>query len=370
MERILNFGPGPAMLPQSVLMRIQAEMLDYHSSGFSILEASHRGPLVQDLMRDLRDVLRSLLSIPENYDILFCQGGGRLQFAMVPMNLLGASPVASYLVTGTWSKTAAKEAMRFAKTQLAFSGNGTRLPGDEEINLVEGTAYCYYCDNETIHGLEFSRVPEPRLEGAPLVADMSSNFLSRPVDASRFGLFWAAAQSNAGIAGLTIVVIRKDLLGLASPDVPTLMNYGVYSRTGSIPNTPPIFQLYVSKLVAEWVAKEGGVKAMHERAVARAQCVYDAIDRYPDFYLTRAEVTSRSRMNIVFRLRNESLTQIFLNAAETEGLYNLSGHRSVGGLRASMYNAMPMEGAERLATFIRRFADRYATASPGKNTLK
>ena len=258
MARVLNFGPGPSMLPESVLKRMQAELLDYHGCGWSIVEASHRGTEVQALMRDLRAAVRDLLAIPDNYDILFCQGGGRLQFAMVPMNLLGASPVASYLVTGTWSKTAAKEAMRFAKTQLAFSGNGTRLPVDEEIDIVEGAAYCYYCDNETIHGLEFPTIPEPDLKGAPLVADMSSNFMSRPIDVERFGLFWAAAQNNLGIAGLTVVVIRRDLLGLASSDVPTLMNYGVYSRTSSIPNTPPVFQLYAAKLMAEWIEKEGG----------------------------------------------------------------------------------------------------------------
>lgn len=362
MSRVLNFGPGPSMLPESVLKRIQAELLDYHGCGWSILEASHRGPEVQSMMRDLRDALRGLLSIPENYDILFCQGGGRLQFAMVPMNLLGASPVASYLVTGTWSKTAVKEAMRFAKTQLAFSGNGTRLPADEELALVEGTAYCYYCDNETIHGIEFSRVPSPEMEGVPLVADMSSNFLSRPIDASRFGLFWAAAQKNVGIAGLAIVVIRKDLLGLASPDVPTLMNYGVYSRTLSTPNTPPVFQLYVAKLMAEWIDKEGGVGVVHERALARSSCVYEAIDAFPDFYLTRVEPEYRSRMNVTFRLRSDALTQAFLRAAQDEGLYNLAGHRSVGGLRASMYNAMPLEGAEKLSAFMRRFADAHAAA--------
>lgn len=363
MARVLNFGPGPSMLPESVLKRMQAELLDYHGCGWSIVEASHRGTEVQALMRDLRAAVRDLLAIPDNYDILFCQGGGRLQFAMVPMNLLGASPVASYLVTGTWSKTAAKEAMRFAKTQLAFSGNGTRLPVDEEIDIVEGAAYCYYCDNETIHGLEFPTIPEPDLKGAPLVADMSSNFMSRPIDVERFGLFWAAAQNNLGIAGLTVVVIRRDLLGLASPDVPTLMNYGVYSRTSSIPNTPPVFQLYAAKLMAEWIAKEGGVALMNERAKARSALIYEVIDSLGDFYLTRTEARARSRMNVAFRLRTESLTQDFIKAAEDAGLYNLAGHRSVGGLRASMYNAMPLEGAERLASFIRGFADKHARSN-------
>lgn len=363
MERPYNFAPGPAMLPLSVLQRIQAELLDYRGSGFSILEASHRGPLVQSLMTELRAKLRLLLSIPDGYDILFCQGGGRLQFAMIPMNLLGASPLASYIVTGAWSKNAAKEVLRFARPQIAFSGNGTRTPENDEINLIAESAYCYFCDNETIHGVEFPEAPQPAESGVPLVADMSSNFLSRPVDAEKFGLFWACAQKNFGISGLAVVVIRRDLLGLASPDVPTLMNYGVYSRTGSIPNTPPIFQIYVASLMADWVEAHGGAAEMDRLAKARSSIVYRAIDEMPEMYVCRVEPKSRSRMNVCFRLRSEALTQAFVAEAAEAGLLNLSGHRSVGGLRASMYNSMPVEGAEALARFMKAFAHRHGPAS-------
>lgn len=363
MERLYNFAPGPAMLPLSVLQRIQGELLDYRGSGFSILEASHRGPLVQALLTELRAKLRRLLAIPDAYDILFCQGGGRLQFAMIPMNLLGASPLASYLVTGAWSKNAAKEVLRFARPQIAFSGNGTRVPANDEISLIPESAYCYFCDNETIHGVEFSETPQPAESSVPLVADMSSNFLSRPIDAEKFGLFWACAQKNFGVAGLVVVVIRRDLLGLASPDVPTLMNYAVYSRTGSIPNTPPVFQLYVASLMADWVEEHGGVEEMNRLAKERSSIVYRAIDEMPDTYVCRVEPASRSRMNVCFRLKNEALTQSFLSEAAEAGLLNLGGHRSVGGIRASMYNAMPVEGAQALADFMKAFALRHGPAS-------
>ena len=363
-ERPYNFAPGPAMLPEPVLLRIQKELLNYHGCGWSILEAGHRSAEGTALMRDLRARIRNLLAVPDNYDVLFCQGGGRMQFSMVPMNLLGAGTLSAYIITGSWSKAAAKEALRFGRVQTAFSGSGTRAPADEEIEVIPEASYCAYCDNETIHGVEF---PEPpTLAGAPavpLVSDMSSNFMTRPVDVSRFGLIWAAAQKNFGVAGLTVVLLRRDLLGLAAAEVPTLLNYGVYSRTESVPNTVPVFQLYVAELVAEWIDAQGGLARMDELARIRSRLVYDAVAAMPDVYVSHIAPESRSRVNAVFRLRNESLTQTFVKEAAAAGLANLAGHRSVGGVRASMYNAMPVEGAEALAAFMKTFAGRHPEAS-------
>lgn len=362
--RPYNFAAGPAMLPEAVLMRIQKELLNYHGCGWSILEAGHRSAEVSALMRDLRARIRNLLAVPDNYDVLFCQGGGRMQFSMVPMNLLGAGTLASYIITGSWSKAAAKEALRFGRVQTAFSGSGTRTPADEEIEVIPEASYCAYCDNETIHGVEFPRPPVlHEAQAVPLVSDMSSNFMTRPVDILRFGLVWAVAQKNFGIAGLSIVLLRRDLLGLASAEVPTLLNYSVYSRTESVPNTAPVFQLYVAELMAEWIDAQGGLKKMDELARLRSGIVYDAVRAMPDVYVSHVAPESRSRVNVVFRLRNEALTKTFLDEAAQAGLVNLAGHRSVGGVRASMYNAMPVEGAEALAAFMKAFAGRHASTA-------
>lgn len=366
MARPYNFAPGPAMLPERVLRRIQTELLDYGGCGCSILEASHRDPEVAALMRDLRARIRSLLSVPDNYDVLFCPGGGRMQFAMVPMNLLGAGTLSTYIITGAWSKAAAKEALRFGRVQTAFSGSGTRAPDDAELEVIPETSYCAYCDNETIHGVEFPAPPTlEETPAVPLVCDMSSNFMTRPVDVSRFGLVWAAAQKNLGIAGLAVVILRRDLLGLATTEVPTLLNYGVYSRTESIPNTPPVFQLYVAGLMAQWIESQGGVAKMDELARVRSKMVYDAIDEMSESYVCHVAPGSRSRVNVVFRLRDESLTPVFVREAAAAGLANLAGHRTVGGIRASMYNSMPVEGAEALVAFMKDFAHR----RPPKTTV-
>lgn len=361
MKRPFNFAPGPAMLPEPVLTRIQSELLDYQGLGFSILEAGHRGPQVAEIMRSLKARIRSLLKVPDNYDILFCQGGGRMQFSMVPMNLLGAGTLSTYIITGAWSKAAAKEALRFGRVQTAYSGSGTRAPANEELEVLPESSYCAYCDNETIHGVEFPATPMlTDAPDVPLVADMSSNFMTRPVDVSRFGLIWAAAQKNFGIAGLSVVILRRDLLGLATAEVPTLLNYGVYSRTESVPNTPPVFQLYVANLMAEWIENEGGLEKLNARALVRASQLYTVIAELPDTYVSHVAEGSRSRVNVVFRLRDEALTSVFVKEAAAAGFINLAGHRSVGGIRASMYNAMPIEGAVKLADFMRDFAVRHS----------
>ena len=368
MTRPYNFAPGPAMLPESVLKQIQSEMLDFHGCGWSILEASHRGPQVTGVMTELKSRLRQLLSIPDTYDVLFCPGGGRMQFAMVPMNLLGAGTLSTYIITGAWSKAAAKEALRFGRVQSAFSGSGNRIPADEELEVIPETSYCAYCDNETIHGIEFERVPVLKdAEAVPLVADMTSNFLTRPVDVNKFGLFYASAQKNLGVAGLAVIVLRRDLLGLAGTEVPTLLNYSVYSRTDSVPNTPPVFQLYVANLMAQWIEAHGGVAGMDEYARARAKIVYDAIDAMPEMYVSHVERESRSRVNAVFRLKDEALTTLFVKEAAEAGLANLAGHRAVGGIRASMYNAMPIEGVQKLADFMKTFAHRHGRTQSAVN---
>lgn len=364
MARAFNFGAGPGMIPEAVLVEAQRQFLDYQGRGFSILEASHRGPEVQAIMRELRAAIRDLLAIPDNYDILFCQGGGRLQFAMVPMNLLGAGTTASYIVTGTWSRTAAKEALRFGRAQIAFSGGGIRTPEPEEINVVPEASYCYYCDNETIHGVEFPAPVELSERAVPLVADMTSNFMTRPFDAKRFGLVFAAAQNDFGAAGLTVVIVRRDLLGLASPEVPTLMNYAVFSRTASVPNTPPVFPIYIAKLYADWIEREGGVEVMAARAKERSAMLYEVLDELPAFYRSTAQRSCRSRINVVFQLPNEAVTEKFLREAAGEGFIGLAGHRTVGGCRATLNNAVPTEAVDKLARFMRRFADQNAGSAP------
>lgn len=359
MKRPYNFSAGPSMLPEPVLERIRAELTDYRGLGCSVMELNHRSDAFDAILHALEARIRRLLKVPESHAVLFCPGGGRMQFSMVPMNLLGAGVSATYVVTGTWSKGAANEAMRFARVHVAYHGNGTKLPEEEMLDLPEDASYVYYCDNETVHGIEFPEPPRVPSR-VPLVSDMSSNFMSRPVDVSRFGLIWAGTQKNFGIAGLSVVIVRKDLLGLASPEVPTMLNYDVYARTGNLPNTPPVFQIYVAGLMAEWIEAEGGLDVMNARSIERSSMVYEALDACPAMYLTKVDPKTRSRMNVTFRLRDESLTDVFVREAEEAGLINLAGHRTVGGIRASLYNAMPIEGAAELASFIRTFALRHA----------
>lgn len=359
MKRPYNFSAGPSMLPKPVLETIQAELMDYRGLGCSVMELNHRSDAFEEILHGLEARIRRLLKVPEDYAVLFCPGGGRMQFSMVPLNLLGAGVSASYVVTGTWSKGAANEAARFARVHVAYHGNGTKLPDEEMLDIPEDASYVYYCDNETVHGIEF---PEPptAMVGIPVACDMSSNFMSRPFDVSRYGLVWAGTQKNFGIAGLAVVIVRRDLLGLASPEVPTMLNYDTYVRTGNLPNTPPVTQIYVANLMAQWIEKEGGLDVMNTRAIERSSMVYDALDACPHMYATKVDPKARSRMNVTFRLRDEMLTDVFVKEAAEAGFINLAGHRTVGGIRASLYNAMPIEGAAGLSSFIRTFALRHA----------
>lgn len=354
MRQIWNFSAGPAMLPHEVLEEVQSEFLDYHGLSYSIVETSHRTPEVEAIVASLTDRLRRLLRIPDDFEILYTQGGGRTQFAMIPANLLQGK-TGAYLVTGAWSESALEEAERFGTAVAAARTCGKRLPEDDEIVLPADPAYLYYCDNETIHGVEFQKPPlSSRLDlNVPLVADASSNFLSHPIDWSRHVLVWAAAQKNFAPAGLTVVAVRRDALGHLAPHMPSMFDYALYAERESMPNTPPVFQLYVAERVAGWVEKEGGVEEMDRRACVRSALLYDALDARPDLYETRVAKTSRSRMNVAFFLRDESLMPAFVEAGRRAGFVHFTGHSSVGGLRVSLYNAMPIEGAERFADFLR-----------------
>ena len=357
MNRLYNFSAGPGMLPVPVLEEVAREFVDYHGSGMSLLEMSHRGQIFTQIIRETRDLLRELLSVPETHDILFLQGGGHMQFAMVPLNLLGAAAEASYIVNGVWSKKAAAEAGKFCRVSVIGTPSRAQVPHPDSINVPNDAAYLYYCMNETVNGLEFNYNPECP-ECVPLVADVSSDFLSRPIDFKRHALVFAGAQKNFGPAGLTVVIVRRDLLGLAGDTCPTMLNYEVHSQAGSMYNTPPTFAIWVANLVCKWLVSEGGVDVMNERAKTRSRLVYDAIDGSDGFYLNTIAPNARSRMNVVFNLREEALTDLFVKEAADAGLVNLKGHRLVGGLRASLYNAMPMKGAELLAEFMKDFAAR------------
>jgi phosphoserine aminotransferase len=358
--RVLNFSSGPAILPEEVLRQAQAELLDWDGRGYSVMESSHRFEPFIALVEETEVMLREALAVPGNYRILFMQGGGHQQFAMVPLNLLRARLQADYIVSGHWSQRGAQEAGRFCNVRIAadtLKEGALRAPGQAELALDPQSAYVYYCPNETIHGIEFDYVPSTG--GVPLVADASSQFLSRPIDVSRFGVVFACAQKNFGPAGLTAVIIRDDLIGHCSQRWPSMLDYKSYAETKSLYNTPATFAVYLAHLVLRWLKAQGGVAAIEERNIEKAALVYQAIDSSGGFYVNRVAPAQRSRMNVPFSLRDEKLTVSFLAEAEALGLAQLRGHRTVGGVRASMYNAMPVEGARRLASFMFEFARRH-----------
>lgn len=349
MPKIWNFSAGPGMLPRPVLEAVQREFLDYRGLGASIVEMSHRTHAVEAIVESLTDGLRGLLAIPEDFEIFFTQGGGRTQFAMVPANLLRGK-TGAYLVTGLWSAAALEEARRIGRAEAVVRTEGD-VPDATECDWPDA-AYVYYCDNETVHGIEFS-APPMAPEGVPLVADMSSNFLTRPIDWSRHGVVWAAAQKNFTPAGLTVVIARRDLLGGLLAHMPSMFDWALYAREKSMPNTPPVFQLYIADLVAKWVRSEGGVEELPRRALERSSLLYEALDARPDLYVTNVARRARSRVNVPFALRNPDDLADFIAAGEREGFRQFTGHASVGGLRVSLYNAMPLEGPRRFAEFLR-----------------
>ncbi len=360
MSRAYNFCAGPAALPTAVLEQAQQEMLDYQGMGLSIMEMSHRDKVFVDIAEKAEQDLRDLMGISDDYAVLFLQGGASTQFAMVPMNLLGAGETADYINTGQWSKKAIKEAARYGNINVAASSedtNFTTVPPQDTWQLSANPAYVHYCPNETIGGLEYSFIPN--VGDTTLVADMSSTILSRPVDVNRFGLIYAGAQKNIGPAGLTLVIVRKDLLGKASANVPAMLNYQTHADNGSMYNTPPTYAWYLAGLVFEWLKKQGGVANMAEINQRKAEKLYGFIDG-SDFYSNPVEVISRSQMNVPFVLGDDRLDKPFLAEADAAGLLNLKGHRSVGGMRASIYNAVPEAAVDALIAFMADFEKRNA----------
>jgi phosphoserine aminotransferase len=357
MQRALNFSAGPAMLPAEVLARAGDEMLDWRGCGMGVMEMSHRGKEFMAIAAEAEADLRELLAVPANYQVLFLQGGATLQFAQVPMNLLRGKAGADYVVTGEWSKKALKEARAYCDVHVAASAEDRKFAyAPREWQVRTDAAYVHYCSNETIGGVEFHWIPDTG--AVPLVADASSHFLSRPLEVAKFGLIYAGAQKNAGPAGLTLVIVRDDLLGQAAQGTPTVMDYKLQADADSMLNTPATYALYVAGLVFKWLKQLGGLAEMERRNVAKSRALYDVIDA-GGFYANPVDPADRSRMNVPFRLPDERLDAPFLKGAEERGMLQLKGHRSVGGMRASIYNAMPLEGVERLAAYMKEFAARH-----------
>jgi phosphoserine aminotransferase len=356
MSRIFNFSAGPAMLPAEVLSRAGDEILDWHGSGMSVMEMSHRGKEFVGIAADAEKDLRELLAIPASYKVLFLQGGATLQFAQVPMNLLHGKGKADYVSTGEWSKKAIKEAKSFCDVHLAASSedkNFTYAPKNWHVR--KDAAYVHYCSNETIGGVEFHQTPEAEI---PLVADMSSHFLSRAIEVAKFGLIYAGAQKNVGPAGLTIVIVREDLLGNVIKGTPSVMDYKLQAEADSMLNTPPTYSMYIAGLVFKWLKALGGVPEIERRNIAKAKLLYDFLDS-TKFYGNPVAKEDRSRMNVPFTLKDAKLDEPFLKGAAERGMVQLKGHRSVGGMRASIYNAMPLEGLQRLVEYMKEFEGKH-----------
>jgi phosphoserine aminotransferase len=358
--RVFNFSAGPAVLPVPVLERARDEMLCLPGAGASVLEISHRSPEFLEILEAAKQNLKRLLSIPNGYHILFLQGGSRLQFSMIPMNLLRGQPLpADYILTGSWGVAAHKEAVKEGPVHIAWDGKETgydRLPSDAELDLRDAAAYVYYTSNETIEGVQFAT--EPSAGNVPLVCDASSDFLHRPLDLNRYGLIYACAQKNAGPAGVTVVILRDDLLERSDANLPGYLNFRTHAENDSTYNTPPTFAIYLLHLVTEWLLNDiGGLAAMYQLNQRKAELLYQVIDQSHGFYRGHARPDCRSVMNVTFRLPSDELEKQFLSEAKRRNLHSLKGHRSVGGIRASIYNAMPWEGVVALGEFMREFVD-------------
>jgi len=355
MSRVYNFSAGPAALPTEVLEQAQAEMLDWHGSGMSVMEMSHRGKDYMSIAAKAEADLRELMSIPDNYKVLFLQGGASSQFAMVPINLLNGKTSADYLLTGQWSKKAVAEGKRYCDVNLVADTSDskfTSVPDAASLDFNSDAAYVHYTPNETIVGVEFPYVPETG--DVPLVADMSSTILSRQIDVSKYGVIYAGAQKNIGPAGLTIVIVREDLIGNANPAMPAMMDYKTHADNDSMYNTPPTYSWYLAGLVFAWGLKQGGLSALEATNKRKAEKLYTAIDDSA-FYSNPVDINCRSWMNVPFILANADLDAAFLEQAAANGLSTLKGHRSVGGMRASIYNAMPEAGVDALIEFMAEF---------------
>lgn len=360
MQRVFNFGAGPAMLPEAVLEQARDEMLDWHDTGMSVMEIGHRTDLFAPLVEKTEASVRELLSVSEDYQILFMPGGASLQFSLIPLNLLGNQKTADYVNTGIWSKKAMDEANRYGQmnevTRVAEKEGRLCIPKQSEWQLNPEAAWLHYTPNETIDGIELHSVPDAGT--VPLVADMTSCILTRKIDVSQYGVIYAGAQKNLGQAGITLVIIRRDLLKQAASFTPTLLNWQVQAASRSLYNTPPVYAWYIMDLMLDWTLKQGGVSAFEKFSQRKSEKLYRHIDAHAEFYVNRVHPDCRSRVNIPFSLVNDSLTPVFLREAEEAGLVFLKGHRLVGGLRASLYNAMPEAGVDALIRFMSDFARR------------
>ncbi len=358
MSRIYNFSAGPATLPEAVLKRAQDELLDWHGAGMSVMEMSHRGKEFRSIAEQAETDLREVMAIPDNYKVLFLQGGASSQFAMAPLNLMGRTGKADYIITGSWSEKAVAEARRYGEVSvIADTSSDFKVPAEKDLGFSRDAAYVHYTPNETIRGVEFPYIPDTG--DIPLVADMSSTILSCPVDVSRFGIIYAGAQKNIGPAGLTLVIVRNDLIGHASESCPAMLDYKIHADADSMYNTPPTYAWYLAGLVFQWLKNNGGLDAMAAVNTRKAAALYAAIDDL-DFYANPVDPACRSRMNVPFTLADAGLDARFLEEAAQAGLKTLKGHRSVGGMRASIYNAMPEAGVQALIDFMHEFAQRNA----------
>jgi phosphoserine aminotransferase len=355
MTRVFNFSPGPATLPEAVLRQAADEMLDWHGSGMSVMEMSHRGKEFIAIHAEAEALARELLGIPPNYKVLFMQGGAIGENAIVPMNLIGRTGRADYVVTGDWSKKSAKEATKYGTVNIAASGEAGKfmsIPKQSEWKLDAGASYVHICSNETIGGVQYHWVPDTG--SVPIVADMSSDIMSRPIDVSRFGLIYAGAQKNMGPSGVTLVVVRDDLLGHALPVCPSAFDYKTQAESDSMYNTPPTYAIYIAGLVFKHIQKQGGLKAVEAHNRAKAKVLYDYLDE-SKFFRNPVAKEDRSLMNVPFKLKDDALDDAFLKGAQAKGMIQLKGHRSVGGMRASIYNAMPIEGVQALVAYMKEF---------------
>jgi len=355
-NRVYNFNAGPATLPLEVLEIIQGELLDYRGTGMSIMESSHRAPEFDDVNETAMALVRELLGLPDDYHVLFMTGGASTQFALIPMNFLVGGKTGAYADTGSWSTKAIKEAGIIGKAHVAYAGKDTsfvHIPEQGELDIPADAAYLHITTNNTIKGTQWQYTPD---QGKmPLIADMSSDIACRQLDYTKYAMFYAGAQKNLGPSGVTLVCMRDELLQQSNDALPTMFNYKTYAAKKSLYNTPPAFSIYVLKLVLEWIKKRGGLPAMEKINVAKKERIYQMMDLHPDFYRGTAEPGSRSWMNLTMRLPSEELEKKFIAEAKAAGFIGLKGHRSVGGVRASMYNALPLEGADKLAAFMEQF---------------
>ena len=355
MNRVYNFSAGPSCLPLPVLEKAQKEFLNYGDSGMSVMEMSHRSKVYEGIIKGAEALLREVMGIPDNYKVLFLQGGASLQFSMIPLNLMNGSRKAAYVVTGQWANKAYQEASRFGDAILVASSKDKTFSYIPEVDMSKVDSDCDYfhiCENNTIYGTKWHKLPDTG--SIPLVADLSSCILSEPVDVSKYGMIYAGAQKNMGPAGLTVVIIREDLIGKERPETPTMLKYSIHAENGSMYNTPPCYSIYICKLVLEWIKELGGLSEMQKRNAAKAGMFYDYLDSSAMFSSTTAKA-DRSMMNIPFVTGNEELDKKFVAEATAAGFVNLKGHRTVGGMRASIYNAMPIEGVEALIDFMKKF---------------